>query len=213
MAGVRRPPPPGVVALDVDASGSPAIPAPTQTVDFDFTQAPPRDLLYLVAIEMETPILVDPAIDTPVDISGREIPVLAAFDDILAKARAQRFEVAAVRLVTTGGRSDADALGGDPISIHVNQAPLSDVLAVIETGLHMPIGRLAVPGLPPCEPGTAIVDGREVLIVCGDSGPAPDPRVTIDVTGLPAGAVLASVLAQLGLRYELTTGFVVTPVD
>jgi hypothetical protein len=35
--------------------------------------------------------------------------------------------------------------------------------------------------------------------------------VTLDVTDVSAGAALQRVLAQLGLGYELTTGYAITP--
>lgn len=64
---------------------------------------------------------------------------------------------------------------------------------------------------PTCVPGPAVIDGVEREVICHDEPAQPQaPRVTLDVTEQPAGAVLEEVLRQTGYGYELTTGFVVS---
>jgi RNA polymerase sigma factor (sigma-70 family) len=166
----------------------------THTIDLDFEQIPFHDLAMLLMLEIDTPFVILPDVEPArVDIHGHDLPVFDALDDATRQAGIERTEVAAIRLVTFGGRTDAAILGGDVISIELHDVPLHGALTVIEQKLHMPIGRLALPDPP--EGGT-----HEE----GD----PSPHVTLDVHDVPAGVALEQVLAQTGLGYEITTGFV-----
>ncbi len=190
-------PPAGFTALAAPTGTT----ATTQMLDLDFGRAPVKDMAMMIAFGLDTPVWVDPAVDAEVNIRAHHVPALDALDEVVAQAGAIRTEVAAIRLVTFGGRTDAAQLGGDAMSLQIRDAPLADVLAPIEAQLHMPIGRLALPD-PPC----AKTGECEVV-----RGPAPSPRITLDVRDLPAGAVLEQVLAQAHLGYEVTTGFAITP--
>jgi RNA polymerase sigma factor (sigma-70 family) len=168
--------------------------ASSATVDLDFYQAPIHDMLMLLMLEIDTPFVVLPDVEpSRVDIHGHDLLVFDALDDVTRQAGIERTEVAAVRLVTFGGRTDAASLGGDVISLDLHDVPLHGALTMIEQKLHMPIGRLAFPDPPEPAPG---VD------------PDPSPHVTLVVHDVPAGVALEQVLAQTGLGYELTTGFV-----
>jgi hypothetical protein len=151
-------------------------------------------MLMLLMLEIDTPFVVLSDVEPArVDIHGQNFPVFDALDDVTRQAGIERTEVAAVRLVTFGGRTDAASLGGDVISLDLHDVPLHGALTMIEQKLHMPIGRLAFPDPPEPAPG---VD------------PDPSPHVTLVVHDVPAGVALEQVLAQTGLGYELTTGFV-----
>jgi hypothetical protein len=185
----------------VPVTGEPGL-ASSQAVDLDFVEAPIHDMLMLLMLELDTPFVVLPDVEPArVDIHGQDLPVFDALDDVSRQAGIERTEVAAIRLVTFGGRTDAASLGGDPISLDLHDAPLHVALTAIEHQLHMPIGRLAFPDPPPCEPGPGIA--------CAE-GPEPDPspHVTIAVHDVSAGVALEQVLVQTGLGYEPTTGFV-----
>ncbi|HEU0034261.1 MAG TPA: sigma-70 family RNA polymerase sigma factor [Kofleriaceae bacterium] len=202
--------PPGFAALAPPSSASPSFASTTATapgggspaklVDLDFKQAQLSILVHMLSVFLDTPIWLDPTLDAPIDVQVQQRDALAVLDEKLADVGGERTEVAALRLVTTGGRTDAATLGGDRLSLHVEDAPLDSVLSAIEPKLHMPIGRLAMPTTG----GTVSMDGEPYE--------DPSPTVTLDVVDTAAGIVLERVLQQTGLRFELTTGFVLTPV-
>jgi RNA polymerase sigma factor (sigma-70 family) len=193
--------PPSMSAIAIDPASAPSVPGAATTVDFDFMQVPMDDLLRMLADVLEAPILLDmePA---RIDIEVHGTPAIDALDDILALAHAQRAEIAALRIVPTGGRTDAAALGGDLVSLDLANAPLDDVIGLLEHPLHMPIGPRRGPDArcPPDEPDCELPDP-----------PPPQPRVSIHVTDVSAGAALELVLAQAKVGFELTTGFVIWP--
>ena len=158
------------------------VPGP-QTLDIDVNQAPFRDIARLFSMTLDTPMWIDPSIDATVNVKADHTPALELLDETLAQAGAIRTEVAALRLVPNG-RTDAAQLGGDSLTLHVRDAPVDEVLRVIEAKLYMPIGHVE-----------------------------SDARVTIDIDDAPAGKVLEAVLAQAHLGYETTTGFAITPDD
>ena len=89
------------------------------------------------------------------------------------------------------------------MDVSFRNAPLNYVLTAIEPKLAMPIGRVGIQ-IPP---GAAVVepDGTQ----SGD----PSPPVSLELHDVSAGMVLEQALNQVGLGYEMTTGFVILPAD
>jgi hypothetical protein len=191
--GTRRAVPAARVALIAPPSPASTSARAQEPINIDFMQANVDDLFHLLADVMDAPILADPPIEDRVDLRAEDRPAIEVLDQLVAAVHAERTEVPAIRLLMDGGRVDASTLGGPLITLHLKDAPLDDVLALIETPLQMPIGRL-VPRGP--------IDGVEV----------PQPHVSIDVDEVPAGVALEKVLIETGLGYELTTGFLITPL-
>jgi RNA polymerase sigma factor (sigma-70 family) len=192
--GGRRAAPSDVVALDEPYVLDEAAPDEEQRVtarempklSYDFKGAPTDAVLGIVASHMNVPIMLEGAIEPRFDIVVDNVPAPEVFDRILALTHAKRTEVAALRFVAQGGRDDAAMLGGDSITIHRRDAEVREIIWLLEPALGMPI----------------------------DSGDVDLLRhVAIDVTDVPAGVALALLLQQIGCRYELTTGFLVTPAN
>ncbi len=188
-SGRRTALPPRAVALAAPASAA-DVSAGSGFVDLDFKDAPVAALADMTSHVLATPIwVVEGPSEATATVHLEHVPALAALDQIIGEVPANRIEVAALRIVP-GGLDDADALGGALVTFHVANAPLDDILRALEPALGMPIGRFP------------------------DAGDADDaPTVTLDVTGVPAGAALAQALAQTGLGYERTTGFVIAPAE
>ncbi|MEO8840030.1 MAG: sigma-70 family RNA polymerase sigma factor [Kofleriaceae bacterium] len=160
------------------------------TIDADFKHAPMIDMVELVSVTLDVPIWVDPAVgESFSDVSGHTLDPIEVLDYVITDAHAQRTEVEAVRLVSFGGETDANMLGGDLVTIDLHGAPLNDVLRMLEVPLHLPIGRSMLPDA---------------------DAPDQQPMITLAVNGVTAGAALEQVLAQAHLGYELTTGFAIT---
>jgi RNA polymerase sigma factor (sigma-70 family) len=155
-------------------------------LSYNFKGAPTNTVLHIVAAHMHVPIMVEGEIEPKFDIVVEKVPAPEVFERILALTHARRTEVAALRFVAQGGRDDAAMLGGDLITIHRRDAEVREIINLLEPALGMPI----------------------------DSGDVDLLRhVSIDVTDASAGTVLALMLQQIGCRYELTTGFLITPAS
>lgn len=190
--GGRRAAPSDVVALDEPYVVDETAPDEEQRatarempeLSYNFKGAPTDAVLHIVAAHMHVPIMMEGEIEPKFDLVVEKVPAPEVFDRILALTHARRTEVAALRFVTQGGRDDAAMLGGDLITIHRRDAEVREIIHLLEPALGMPI----------------------------DSGDVDLLRhVSIDVTDASAGTVLALMLQQIGCRYELTTGFLVTP--
>lgn len=189
----------GVVALGPSSMASAPPTTPPKLVDLDFRMAPLHDLMQLLRNELETPIWVSYETDAKIDIATRgERPAIEVLDEVLARAGANRAEVAAIRIVP-GGRTDAAALGGAPVTLSFRNTPLNLVLGALEPELGMPIGRL----------GVEVLAGQ----TNDDGSPAVEssPSITLEIQAAPAGVALEQALLQAGVGYELTTGFVILP--
>ena len=197
--------PPGTFALGPSAtiasasSTSTTPPAPPKLVEFDFRAAPFVALMHIFGNQLETPIWVAYETDAKIDVTTHgQRPAIDVFDEVLDSAGANRAEVAAIRIVPAG-RTDAAALGGEPVTLSFRNTPLNFVLDALEPRLGMPIARLG----PEAIPGTMDMDGNPIV--------EESPSITLELHDVAAGAALEQALIQAGVGYELTTGFVILP--
>jgi RNA polymerase sigma factor (sigma-70 family) len=180
-------------------------PRPDELVSLRAPRAPLRAMVSLLASEMNIPIRVEDGFEATIDCDATDLPALVLLDRWLAQANAQRTEVPALRIVQSGGSTDASSLGGDLMSLQLHDVPMRKALREIEAKLHVPIER----DVKPMQlPGSTDVDG-DLYIMTTEATREPElmPHVTIDVTNVTAGAALELVLEQTGLSYEHTTGF------
>jgi len=163
----------GVGAVAVDAR---------HPVSLDFLSIPADRLIPMLGTAMDAPIAIEGDVTLAVNVRMHEVPALEALDEVLAQAGAARRDSPAV-LVVARGSTDAAVLGGAPITVDFERAPLDDVLAAIAPALGQPLG--AARGV--------------------------EAEVSIHLDDVPAGAALAEVLRHTGLGYVRATGYVVAP--
>ena len=206
------PAPPALPSFAQAPAGStaPAAPGPLTPVSINWEDGPLPLVVSLIANEMNVPIRVDGALDAvTVDTHLDNVPALDAIDQLLVQANAKRIEIDAIKIVQQGGRTDATTLGGDLVTLHLDDVPVFDALAAIEVKLHVPIERDVKANQLP---GPTKVDG-ELYIMAKKDDPDPEyvPHVTLHVTNVPAGAALEQVLAQTGLGFVDARGYSIVP--
>lgn len=143
-----------------------------------------------------------------VQLDTDEVPVIDALDDVLRQANAKRTEMPAIRVVQTGGTTDAALLGGDLVTLHLHDKPLFEVMRMLEPKLHVPIFRDVSPGQGP---GPSRVHGGFVYRNPETGEAELVPHVTIDLVNVTAGQALTQILEQTGLGYVRTTGYLIEP--
>lgn len=162
----------------------------------------------LIEVDLNMPIRFAEGYRPIVTLDIHDTPVLTALDGLLAQANAKRSEIAAVRILQSGGRTDAATLGGDRVTMQFTDESVLGVMQQLEPHLHMPIFRNAEPDQLP---GPSAIDGELYIRTYGSADLELVPHVTLEVTNVTAGEALARVLEQAGLGYERTTGYFIEP--
>jgi hypothetical protein len=184
-------------------------PRPDELVGLSTPPAPIRAVVALLANEMNIPVRVEDGFEAKVSCDVNDVPALVLLDQLLEQANAKRTEMPAIRIVQSGGLTDASSLGGDLISLQLHDVPMRDALRAIEAKLYIPIERDVAPMQLP---GPTDVDG-DLYFLSQHGGPKPEllPHVTLDVANITAGEALELVLEQTGLGYEHTRGYLISP--
>jgi RNA polymerase sigma factor (sigma-70 family) len=207
-------PPPSLTvssgATSPAASGAVATIGPHTPVSIKFRNGPFGILVSLIANEMNVPIRLDGALDdVSIDIDFTAVPALEALDQALARVKARRIEIGAIKIVEEGGRTDASTLGGGLVTIHLDDVSLLEAVDAIQAKLPLPIARDVKPNQLP---GPTNIEGElYILSKKGDPQPEYVPHVTLHVTNVPAGTALELVLEQSGLGFIETTGYQIVP--
>lgn len=186
--------------MPTTASGS----RPNELIGLKTTPASIRVIVSLIASEMNMPIRVEEGFEAKVECDVEDMPAIDLIDQLLDQANGKRIDMPALRILQSGGLTDASSLGGDVMSLQLYDVPVLEALRAIEPSLHLAIERDVKPQQLP---GPTKIDG-ELYILTRKDDPDPElvPHVTIDVTNVTAGEALELVLEQTGLSYEHTTG-------
>lgn len=154
-------------------------------IDLVLNEAAPREILKLLGEVAETPIVVVGDLPSDVSMDVHAVTVRQALDETLERAGGVWQDVDMVRVVGTPGPA-GPRLAGRALDLTLEKADFAVVLSALGESLEMPVW---------------IEAGLE---------PAP---VTIRARKQAAGDLLAKVVADAGLRYEIVPAIEVRPGD